>query len=161
MNAYLGIDPGQSGALAVIYEDNRVEIFDYPGDERALLEIVRKISRKEFPPAGVVLEYQQAMPVQGVSSTFKLGLNYGIWLATLAAVDWPVRIVRPAEWKRNMGYPPKEKKTTKEYSLTLARRLYPEAGKKYLIRKMDHNRAEALLLAHYGKSKGGNERWME
>lgn len=159
MNSYIGIDPGATGALAIIHEDGRAEIFDYPGDERALMEMVRRISRG-MNPWVVILEYQQAMPVQGVSSTFALGKNYGIWLATIAAMDWPLRIVRPAEWKKNMGYPPREKKTTKEYSMTLARRLYPDAGKQWLLRKMDHNRAEALLLAHYGKTKGGQS-WLE
>lgn len=155
----IGIDPGQTGAIAILRNGSEVEIFDYPGDERALQEIVRKIS----VPTVAILEYQQSMPMQGVSSTFALGVNYGIWLATLAARGWPVRIVRPAVWKKCLGYPAKvlgqaaakRKQESKAYSLTLARRLYPAAAK-YLARAKDHNRAEALLIAHYGKGEDDN-----
>jgi crossover junction endodeoxyribonuclease RuvC len=130
-------------------EEGEIGIEDYPGDERSLIRKLQALSTR-FDPRMVVLELQQAFPGQGVSSTFKLGQNYGIWLAAIASCGWPLTIVRPAEWKKGLGYPAKDKKEGKAYSLTLARRLYPAAAGD-LARVKDHNRAEALLLAHYGK----------
>lgn len=153
MNGWIGIDPGATGALAMIREDGQVMIEDWPGDERALSNLVQSIEY-DVRVCGVVIEAQQSMPGQGVSSTFKLGLNYGMWLMACASVEWPLEVARPAEWKRGLGYPAKDKKASKEHSLTLARRLYPQAAG-YLSRKMDHNRAEALLLAHFAKEGRG------
>lgn len=155
MNGWIGIDPGATGAIAVIEDSGNIFIWDYPGDERALHHLVGIEMRvMQIRITKAVIESQQAMPGQGVSSTFKLGCNYGMWLMACASCNWPLETVRPAEWKRGLGYPAKDKKASKEHSLTLARRLYPQAAR-YLMRKMDHNRAEALLLAHYAKEGKG------
>ena len=154
MIGWIGIDPGATGALAVIWVTGKVEILDWPGDERALLRMLDSLDHYDAKfhtqIQWVVLEYQQAMPKQGVSSTFKLGMNYGMWLSAIADQGWPLEIVRPTEWKKGWGYPAKDKTGGKEHSLTLARQLYPQAAG-LLARKKDHNRAEALLLAHIAK----------
>lgn len=157
LGCWVGIDPGATGAIAVIGDNERVTILDYPGDER---ETVRALKLLPVIPDAVTLEGQNAFPGQGVTSMFHLGVNYGIWLAAIAAMEWPMAIVRPADWKKGMGYPSKNpgenaakfKTRSKEHSLTLARRLYPKAAG-LLTRKKDHNRAEALLIAHYGRMK--------
>ena len=154
VKTWIGIDPGATGAIAILQEDGAAMIEDWPGDERALTTILRYACILHGMPEMVLIEYQQAMPKQGVVSMFKLGVNYGMWLSAVAAVNWPVRIIRPNEWKKGLGYPARSDGDTKEYSLTLARRLYPKAAK-YLIRKKDHNRAEALLLAHVAKEGYG------
>lgn len=156
MNGYIGIDPGATGAIAVIREDGDVSIYDYPGDERQLIMLMAGIAL-DILPLRVVIEYQQSMPKQGVASTFKLGVNYGSWLTAVAAYSMPLHIVRPKDWKSGMGYPVKKDVDTKKHSLTTARRLYPQAAK-YLTRAGDHNRAEALLLAHYAKLDALKER---
>lgn len=156
MNGYVGIDPGATGAIAVIWEDEfdqQVIIDDCPGDERALAELLmdlKVMERHGDVIRHVLIEHQQSFPKQGVASTFKLGVNYGSWLMALAMLKWPAWDIRPADWKRGLGYPPKEKDASKEHSLKLARRLYPSAAG-LLTRKKDHNRAEALLLAHLAK----------
>jgi len=147
MVGYVGIDPGETGAVALIREDDSIEIWDWPGDERALVPVIQAIAF-DVTVGMAVIEHQQSMPKQGVSSTFKLGVNYGMWLAAAAAMAWPLLIVRPNAWKSNQGYPVKDKDGGKKHSLALARRFYPQA-EKYLTRGKDHNRAEALLLARY------------
>jgi crossover junction endodeoxyribonuclease RuvC len=146
---WVGIDPGKTGAIAFIDENEEVVVFDYPGDERALSDLLETISWV-ITPARIVIESQQAFPGQGISSAFKLGVNYGMWLSAIAARAWPLVIIRPGEWKKGLGYPPKDKKASKAHSVTLVRQLYPQAGK-YLLRVKDHDRAEAILLAHVAK----------
>lgn len=147
--SYVGIDPGQTGAIAIVGADGRVEIHDYPGDERTLVDLCRSI-HLAHNIANVIIELQQPRPGMNVSTMFKLGMNYASWLTACAAFDWPLRAVRPTDWKNGLGYPPKDPKRSKAHSLTLARRLYPSASD-LLARTMDHNRAEALLLAHLAK----------
>ena len=162
---YIGIDPGATGALAIIFEDGKIEVFDYPGDERELMAQMKRYA-VQLDPISVVIEVQQSMPLQGVVSAFKLGGNYYSWLTAIAAVDWPVTLVRPAEWKSNMGYPAKvagqnataRKKVSKAYSVTMARRLYPHAGE-FLTLVKHHDRAEAILLAHYAGRR--SDKWLE
>ena len=162
MNGWIGIDPGSTGALAVIRDDGFVVINDWPGDERAVVNMLHSIDWG-FTIVGVVVEHQQSRPNQNCSSTFKQAMNYATWLTAVAFMRWPLRVVRPEAWKKGFGYPGKDKarkgvkgyaeqfqKESKAYSLTLARRMYPQADK-YLTRVMDHNRAEALLLAHICK----------
>ena len=148
LHGWMGIDPGATGAVALILEDGRVEIRDWPGDECALADLCSGLSDLAAVDL-VIIESQQAMPKQGVVSTFKLGMNYGMWLSALAGQGWSFKTVRPAEWKKGLGYPA-EKKGSKAHSLTLARRLYPQAAH-MLGRVCDHGRAEALLLAHLAK----------
>ena len=156
MKCYIGIDPGANGSVAFITDDGKVHIHDFPGDERSLTGLLDGIAISYTVPM-VCLEYQQSFPGQGISATFKLGVNYGIWLSAIASQRWPLKIVRPAEWKKGLGYPlrdtddkAKHKKESKAYSMTLARRLYPQAAH-FLTRVKDNDRAEALLLAHLAK----------
>lgn len=106
--SYAGIDPGASGAIAVVTSDGRAEVHDWPGDERALIELVEGIT---FAHGRVscLIERQQAMPGQGVSSMFEIGLNFGMWLAAIASQHWQVQIIRACDWKKGLGYQPPAK----------------------------------------------------
>jgi hypothetical protein len=67
--------------------------------------------------------------------------------AVLDIAGIKILAVQPQTWKRHFGL----LKTEKGQSLETARSLYPLAGH-MLLRQKDHNRAEALLLAHYGQT---------
>lgn len=147
--AYLGIDPGQSGAFALLSEQQAF-VCDYPGDPQAA---VRSLSH--FTPGFYIqlaaLEKVNAMPKQGVSSTFKFGQNFGVWQGILAAFGLPHILPTPREWQKGLvrksdGADPKAR------SLAVARRLFPDQP---LSRKSDNGRADALLLAWYCKQMSG------
>jgi crossover junction endodeoxyribonuclease RuvC len=150
--AYVGIDPGLTGAIAVV-SDTEAFIQDVPtykkadgGSEYNFYEMYALLGglSKNFQVA-LSLEQQQAMPKQGVSSTFQTGKGYGAWLALCWATTPDFQIVSPRKWKKLMGLT-----NDKEVSRLKAISLYPSLEDK-LKRKKDHNRAEALLLAHYTK----------
>ena len=149
--AYVGIDPGKTGAIATISirEFELVNLTDVPmvnGDYNfyemwKYLGTVIQLHEATY----LTLERQQAMPKQGVSSTFATGRGYGAWEALCWITTPDFEIVSPRVWKKKLGL-----SSDKEESRELAIKLYPSM-KEQLKRVKDHNRAEALLLAHYTK----------
>jgi len=157
--AYIGIDPGITGAIGVIADSLEwvVDVPTYynPKAERneydffRMYELLRDYNSYSYDwcdeGCKLSLEQQQAMPKQGVSSTFHTGRGYGAWEALCWATTPNFQIVSPRKWKKALGLT-----TDKEKSRKLAIKLYPKM-EEMLRRKKDHNRAEALLLAHYTK----------
>jgi crossover junction endodeoxyribonuclease RuvC len=148
---HIAIDPGLTGAIAAINDnaqlvlcadlpvtrDNKLAWIDSNDLTGLFLECL------QGRPARITLERSQAMPRQGVSSTFTTGVVMGSILAACQRIAVPLTLVTAAVWKRSMGLD-----SSKAVSLDKARLLFPTAD---LDRKKDHNRAEALLLAEYSR----------
>ena len=142
--AYLGIDPGVTGAMAIIHEEGqRVE--DWPGDEVAASELIRSLCL-EYHIRRAAIEDLGAGPPKGKIGFVKLSENKGIWRGILASHGIPFQLVRPQEWMK--GVVPRKKGGDDKPSLAVARRLFPNMD---LHRKSDHNRADALLIAEWVK----------
>ena len=150
--SYIGIDPGASGAVALLTTDGEALVEDYPGDAVAAADLIRQwraVHKIEL----ACLESVHAMPKQGVSSMFKLGQNFGSWQGILAALGIPHVLVRPQAWQAGVlskGDGP----DTKTQSLAAARRRWPDLE---LTRKKDHGRADALHLAAHARSVEGGK----
>lgn len=153
MNIAVGIDPGMDGAIAVLWRGGLVQFHDTPMikvkggrvyDVAALAAIF-----EVFPPAAtrVWVEAQQAMPGQGVSSTFKTGYGFGIYIGILGALALPYTVVRAANWKKTMMADMAGK--DKGGSIVRALQIDPTLHD-HLKRKKDHGRADAYLIARYG-----------
>ena len=153
---HLGIDPGLGGAVAVLAADGTlVALHDTP----VLTLTTRRGTRQDYdvpgmvallqpytsPQAHVILEESQAMPGQGVRSMFTTGYGFGLWVGVLAALQLPYTRVRPGVWKQALGLG-----KDKEASRLRAQQLFPGAD---LRRRKDHGRAEALLLAWWGRQR--------
>jgi crossover junction endodeoxyribonuclease RuvC len=151
--AYVGIDPGITGAIGLLIDDV-MGVVDVPTFTKLdgktdydfykmfkLLGAVGMSSSRVY----LSLEKQQAMPKQGVSSTFGIGRGYGAWEALCWATTPDFEIVSPRKWKKALGLT-----NDKDVSRLKAISLYPSL-EPMLRRKKDHNRAEAILLAHYTK----------
>ncbi len=149
---HLGIDPGLHGALALLrarpddaspaYEVTDMPVLDHQVDGHALTDLLYDTPIDTH----IWVEYSQAFPRQGLSSTFTTGVGYGIILGVLASLGLRYTTVRPAAWKRHLGLAGKDK----EASRARAKQLFPAAP---LHRKKDEGRAEALLLAWYGQQQ--------
>jgi crossover junction endodeoxyribonuclease RuvC len=149
MSLILGIDPGLSGALAVLGPAGDLErVADLPVirdgrlawiDGAALQSLL--IEALSGRPARAIVERVSAMPRQGVASAFTFGVTLGSILAICQARHLAIELVTPAVWKRALGL-----SSDKRASLDKARLLYPSA--ELDLAKHD-GRAEALLLAHY------------
>jgi len=144
------IDPGLGGAIAFLGAD--LEVHDMPVTAGAVdAAQLAVLLRREL--AVVVVERQQAMPRQGVSSSFKTGAGYGIVLGVVAALGHRIEVVAPGAWKRAAGVPkptelagPKRVTEMKDLSRRRAGEVFPGFAHLWL-RKKDHGRAEAVLMA--------------
>jgi len=139
----LGIDPGITGAIAALHPDGTILADDIPvaGGEVDVDALVRRV--RAFAPRLAVIEKAQAMPRQGVASTFKYGTAFGALRAVTTLCEIETHLVSPRKWKTHFGLD-----ADKEKSRALAIRLWPGTG--FFERKKDHGRAEAALLARYG-----------
>ena len=153
---WIGIDPGQSGALAMIDKDNIIHtLSDWPGDEIGAAAIVRKIKMKaDNPDHGLrgnksniiaAIEYVHSMPGQGHVGPFTFGTNYGIWRGILAMAQIPFFLVRPQQWQKGIIKKAQDKKP----ALAAASRLFPTAELYGPRGGGKDGRADALLIAHW------------
>ena len=153
----IGIDPGFNGAIAVIHNKEGIAMLrDMPiikvGTKRAydINEMVDLlIPYASFDDTVVILEQSQAMPKQGVSSTFKTGVGYGAWLGIIGALKMKLRTIHPRVWSNTVF-----KGMTgqgKSRSILFAKQMYPEAelcpGR---TKKPKDGRSDAICIAHYG-----------
>lgn len=156
VNKYIGIDPGMSktapGAIAVISDDSDYEprVFDFPGDIASLGDLfVREII---FDIKGCAIESIHASPTFGKVTCFNLGCNYGAYLGILSVLQIPHVLISPNKWQKEIL--DSGTGQTKERSLNMARRLFPDID---LRLKKHHGRADALHLARYAKKYFNNE----
>lgn len=143
---YLGIDPGKSGAMAVIFEITGEKMI-IPYGEREYINLLRKLSGHEVKTC---LEHVTAMPKQGVTSMFNFGVNFGYIRGLLEAYSIPYELVRPQKWKKEFSIT-----GDKNSSLDVCRRLFPDVSLRRTdkCRKDDDGMAEALLMAEYARRR--------
>lgn len=147
MKYFGGVDPGATGALAIIDEEAKaIHMVDWAEPSELWGILIKLPYWKDMKL--VVLELVHAMPAQGVSSSFKFGVNYGQWQMALAALEVPYVLITPQRWRKvlDSSIPAKpEKEDLRQFAL----RRWPEAAN-FLSRKGDHGRAEALIMAFWG-----------
>ncbi|KAI3814283.1 hypothetical protein L1987_19034 [Smallanthus sonchifolius] len=158
----IGIDPDVSGAMAVLktYDlGSSAQVYDSPNvkvlignrirrrmDTKAIVELLRSLSI----PIGTTAYIEQSLPYpgDGKQGWWSGGFNYGLWIGILVASGVSVVPVPSMRWKQEFKLSGNGK--TKDNSRALAGSLFPSLSSS-LKRKKDHGRAEALLIAAYGK----------
>lgn len=153
----IGIDPGLGGAIALSPYEDQTLVQDMPTlevagkrvlDLHALAARLRQLkayAERSSASLHAIVENVGARPGQGVSSMFKFGFVAGAIQATLATLEIPFTLVAPQTWKKHFKLGP-----DKDQARQLASRLLPLAAHQW-ARKKDDGRAEAALLALYGK----------
>jgi crossover junction endodeoxyribonuclease RuvC len=148
----IGIDPGLTGALAILSVNGFEAVHDLPVirdhslawiDGGQLQSILLDALRGRT--AHAVVERVSAMPKQGVASSFQFGVGFGSVLSVLQAMHISLELITPAVWKRSLNL-----SKDKHASLHKARLLFPHA--ELHLAKHD-GRAEALLLAHHALTR--------
>lgn len=108
---HIGIDNGLDGGIVVLDASGAVlrkAVMPVLGNEKNgkreydVASIVRLLNDWVEHKPTVLLERAQAMPKQGVSSTFSIGKGYGIWIGVLTAMHLPFEIVGPRDWQKVM-----------------------------------------------------------
>lgn len=160
----IGIDPGITGAAAALdtnysfADPEYSEVMDTPTEivksgrkkktaylESAMFQRLADLALNH-PDIHVFMEKVGAMPGQGVTSMFNFGMGYGIWKGILAALQWPYTLVTPQAWKKVLMQGIKDKDAARGRAC----QLFPKMAQE-LSRKKDIGRADALLIAYYGR----------
>jgi hypothetical protein len=151
----LGIDPGQTGAIAALADGEFASVHDMPVkprkaggmhiDDEKLASIIREILTNH-PGAFVhaALEMVSARPKQNISAMFRFGESYGIVKGILGTIGVPRVEVHPAKWKNFVGL----RGTDKDAARALAGQRFPNAVP-FLKRKKDIGRADAIMIAYW------------
>lgn len=158
----LGIDPGLTGALALLDDDgDLLNVWDMPtqiklhgkGSEvnayllSDLVAEIREMAARRGEALRVIVEQVASMPGQGVASMFAFGESVGVTRAVIASAGLSMLRVRPTTWKRESGLTGRDKAA----ALTRAIELWPDK-RSLFARKKDIGRADAALIALYGLS---------
>jgi len=158
----IGIDPGLSGAIAVLKDNKVLNIFEIPvmsegkKNKRQLnsAQLVKllKDNIKDEEEISVIVEQVNAMPGQGVTSMFNFGQTFGAIKGICAALGLPIFFVRPSKWKKHFELI----NSSKDSSRTKAIEMYPLLSGE-LSKKKDVNKSDAILIARFYSDTRLNE----
>ena len=148
----IGIDPGLSGAIAILEDKKVLNILDMPVmtegkknkrqiNSAQLVNIIKKNIHKT-DEISVVVEQVNAMPGQGVTSMFNFGQTFGAIKGVCAALELPIFFIRPSNRKKHFELI----NSSKDASRTKAIEMYPSLSDK-LSKKEDVNKSDAILIA--------------
>jgi hypothetical protein len=145
MKLHIGLDPGQSGGIAIIPDNNPAKAWAIKMPE-TLADLWDELSKHEPRWTGVegfvvhaCLERVHSMPGQGVSSSFKFGQGFGHLEMALTAARIPFTYVTPQKWQKELQC---LTKGNKNVSKARAQQLFPHI-------KVTHALADSLLIAEY------------
>ena len=150
----IGIDPGLSGAVAVMQDKKVINIYDMPVmaegkknkrqlNSSQLVNIIKE-NIHEDEETIVVVEQVNAMPGQGVTSMFNFGQTFGAIKGVCAALKLPIFFVRPSKWKKHFELI----NSSKDASRTKVIEMYPTLSGQ-LAKKRDVNKSDAVLIAKF------------
>ena len=151
----VGIDPGLSGAIAIIENKKVLGLFEMPVmaegkknkrqlNSAQLVNIIKENTQINNEDIAVVVEQVNAMPGQGVTSMFNFGQTFGAIKGVCAALQLPIYFVRPSKWKKHFELI----NSSKDSSRTKVIEMYPYLSSQ-LSKKKDVNKSDAILIALY------------
>ena len=151
----IGIDPGLSGAIAILENKKVLKFFDMPVmsegkknkrqlNSAQLVNILRENINSNNEEISVVVEQVNAMPGQGVTSMFNFGQTFGAIKGVCAALSLPIYFVRPSKWKKHFELI----NSSKDASRTKVIEMYPYLSNQ-LSKKKDVNKSDAILIARF------------
>jgi len=163
MDFVLGIDPGASGALALYDVTNGrvLKLWDMPNTSM-ILTTGKKTNRVDIPALIKIFEFVedmaqemeatlyvhiekvQAFSKQSAPAAFNFGAAATVPQVLAVAFGYPPVMIPPQTWKKQIGL----QASAKDDARLLVLRLFPNL-KDALKRKLDVDRADAILIAMY------------
>ncbi|HGO6078335.1 hypothetical protein KDX27_30345 [Burkholderia cenocepacia] len=162
----IGIDPGISGALAVLDHNGALRVEDMPTrtragsgktrnevDPRRVLHMLRDIVPAGESPI-VVMEDMHAFMGGGnerkgsMASQASLAATKAVICAVIEIAGHATQLITPQRWQSFYGIKKREDETTKQQSLRIARELY---GQSFCPLVKHHGRADAILIARWAQ----------
>ena len=141
----IGIDPGLSGAIAILEDKKVLDLFEMPVmaegkknkkqlNSAQLVNIIKNNTENENETA-IVVEQVNAMPGQGVTSMFNFGQSFGAIKGVSAALNLPIFFVRPSKWKKYFEL----LNSSKDASRTKVIEMYPSLSDQLAKKRMSTN----------------------
>jgi crossover junction endodeoxyribonuclease RuvC len=151
----LGIDPDAFGALAFVDRETGVlvDVLDMPQldlkparlvDVQQVASILDEWSERI---GFAFIEKAWARPTDPPSYAFRIGHNYGSLVGVVAAHFIKIRFASPQAWKKAVGCT-----ADKDTSRARASAMFPAECARWRFKK-HHGRAEAVLIAAYGRGE--------
>jgi hypothetical protein len=150
-----GVDPGISGAIAVLADGEPASFIDMPNHPRlpkgneidafslcAQLRGVLQAYRGAFFSAA--MERISTRPTDSRINNQSIGEGYGILKGVFASLGVRWCEVRPQQWKKHCGLIG----TDKDQACVLVRHRFPRVAG-YVNRKKDNGRADACLIGRW------------
>lgn len=161
MGIVIGIDPGVSGAVAVLSDDG-IAAHDMPTVEvrgkrhvcpHRLRELFCSLDKPRYQIVdAVILEHVQGVQGTGATSAFSFGRSFGLVEGVVAGLALPLVLVRPQAWTKALMV-----SRDKGEHRRAASNLWPRQAALF-ARVKDDGRADAALLCHWwvrhGKGMG-------
>lgn len=149
----IGIDPGKTGAVAVLDMEGRVlDVVDMPTQQvsgkRALVggaDFYEAMLPWIGHPSDTVVGLEDTFHTRFANSSFQLGIAWAAAKYVFEVAGHTVLGIASATWKRHFNLIGEGK----DKALELAREIFPELAEGQLRLKKHHNRAEALLIGLY------------
>ena len=141
------IDPGLSGAIAVLENEVVLDVIDLPvmAEGKKNKRQLNSAQLSQYMSKNLV----NAMPGQGVTSMFNFGQTFGAIKGISATLKLPIYFVRPSKWKKHFDLI----NSSKDASRTKAIEIYPSLAEK-LSKKKDVNKSDAILIARFFYESG-------
>lgn len=167
---FIGVDPGLTGAIALV-SGSRSQVWPMPTVWTAVAgKRRRRICERTLatlwgyavlghPPEKVFICLEKVGPIGAMgpkkkkegagagfavaTTNFRLGEAKGMVVALIGMAGVSYEEVPPAQWRKLFAIPKKDK----SLSVQAAKRLFPNVK----LNKSDDGKAEALLLAEYGR----------
>lgn len=149
-NYYLGIDPGQSGAVSIVLDRSVLitpnqKLLCLPFKDKTEHEISYwfEVLLTAYPRDRIraAIEKVHSMPGQGVSSSFKFGMSYGFLRGLVVAHKIPFVEVPPQRWQKELNCLSKgDKNVTK----AAAHKKWPMVAD-----QIKHSNADSMLIAEW------------
>lgn len=146
----IGIDPGSSGALVVLEDNNPVAWLNMPLIKIGTNTRVNAAHIADFlaPHKGapVFIELVHIMPKQGAGSAFTFGHAAGVVQGLVQGAGHPLSMVTPQKWKKAAGLIGTEKDVARSTAILL----WP-AWRELDAKIKGGALADAALIARYGQ----------
>jgi hypothetical protein len=160
-DTFIGVDPGVDGGIAVLSINPELPAHAFATPTVKTAKGRRRVDRVKawgilasFPDAFIAIEAVNAAPmrgrVQGTTSMFNFGCDFGVWLGIITALRRPYIEVDPRTWKKAiLGGTPKDKAAAIDY----VRRFHPTVDLKATPRSRvpSDGKADAVCLAEYAR----------
>ena len=144
---YIGIDPGKSGGITMIYNKD-VKTYKCPQrteDMSMLFSLL--VGDTSSYNIKLLMERVWARPNNAVRSAFAYGVNYGQWMGIVACHEVPLQTCLPTDWIRYYECSKElEYQERKRWLKEKAQSLYPNLNVTLMT-------ADSILIADYASKE--------